>query len=96
MNALYIAYNIHVFLWLANFLFVKGRGDEPIGLFFIHLCDIPCGDAFPAAGAEDRPVVLGKVEAADDDSVVIHLHKIALANFLVMGDEALAIRAADL
>ena len=75
---------------------MKGRGDEAIGLLLIHLCDIPCSDTLPAARAEDCPMVLGKVEGAGDDSVVIHLHKIALADFLVMGDEALTMRATDL
>ena len=41
-------------------------------------------------------MVLGEINCAVDDSVVIHFYEITFANFLIIGNEALAIGTGNL
>lgn len=75
---------------------VEGRGNQAIGLLFVHFGHVPGGDALTAVGAEQGAVVERKVDSALDDSVIVHFHKVAFADLLVVGDELLAIGASDL
>ena len=79
-----------------HFLFVKCGRYQPVRFFFIRFGYIPCGYTFFAVGAKQSPVEKGKIQTALDNSVIIHFYKITFADFLVMGDEAFAISAANL
>jgi len=81
--------------WI-DLLFIEGRGHKAVSFLFVHFRDIPGGYAFAAVGAEQSPVILRKVDGALNYPVIIHFYKIALANFLIIGDEAFAISAAYL
>jgi hypothetical protein len=60
---------------------------------FIHLCDVPSGDALSAIRAEYRAVILREVHATVNDAVVIHLDEVAFADFLIIGDKSFAMTA---
>ena len=74
---------------------MKGGGHKTIGFFLVHLCYIPGRNMRTAIRAIERAVILGKVNRALHDSIVIHFHKIALADFLVFGDKTLAMGATN-
>ena len=82
-------------LFLGFFLVECGRY-ETIRFLFVHLRHIPRGDPLTAIRAKYRAVVLREVDGTFYDPVVVHLHKICLANFLVFCDEAFAIGAANI
>ena len=60
---------------------MKGRRHEPIRFFLVHLRYIPCGDSLTTGRAENRSVVLREVDHTVNDAVIVHLDKIALADF---------------
>ena len=78
-----------------NLSFVKCGRYKPVCFFFVHFGYVPCGNTLFAAGAEQCPVVKGKINAAIDNSVVVHFYKIAFAGLLIVRNEAFAISAAD-
>ena len=41
-------------------------------------------------------MVLGEINGAFDDPIIVHLHKIALADLLISGNEVFTVCAADL
>ena len=75
-------------------LLVERGRHEPIRFFLVHLRDIPRGDALSAVWAEYRAVILREVYRPFYDAVIEHLDKVALANLLIVGNEAFAIGAA--
>jgi hypothetical protein len=77
-----------------HLLLVKSRRHQAVRFLFVHLGDVARGDSLVAGGAEKRSVVLRKVYASFDDSVVVHFYKIAFADFLIVGDKAFAVGAA--
>ena len=79
-----------------DFFLVKRRGHQAVRLFFVHFGDVPCGDLCAAVGTKQCPVVLGEVNRAVYDTVVVHFYKVTLADFLVVGDEGFAMGASDL
>gem|GEM_PF-4067313 len=46
--------------------------------------------------AENCAVILREVNGTVDYAVIVHFYKIALADFLIVGDEAFAVGAGDL
>jgi hypothetical protein len=81
---------------MLNLLLVESGWDKPIRFFFVHFGYVPSGDALSAVRAKYRSVVFREINATVDDAVVIHLDKIALANFLVICDKAFAMRTNNL
>ena len=79
----------------SNFPFVEGRGYKAICFLLIHLRYIACGNMSAAIRAVQRTVILRKVDRTLDDSIIIHLHKVTLADFLILGDEAFTAPAAN-
>ena len=75
--------------------FVECGRHEPVRFFLIHLGDVPRGDPLAAVRAVYGAVILRKVDGAVDDAIIVHLHKAALADLLVIGDETFAIGASD-
>jgi len=81
--------------YCSHFLFVERARRESVRFLLVHFGYIPGGYARPAAGAEQGPVILRKIDGSLDNPVVIHLYKIALADFLIACDQAFAIRTTD-
>jgi len=75
--------------------FLKPGRHKPIDFLFIHLCHVSCGDAGIAVGAKYRAVMLGKVQHPVNNPLVVHLHEVAFAHFLIMGNECFAMGAVD-
>ena len=75
---------------------MKGRWHQPIRFLFIHFRHIPGRNPLAALRTKYGAVICGKIHGTLDDSVVIHLHKITLPDFLIVGDVAFAMGAAYL
>jgi hypothetical protein len=74
---------------------VEGRRNKPVGFFFIYFRRVPGSDLLAAIGAKQRSMVLGEINRALNNPVVVHFYKIALPHFLIAGNQAFAIGAAD-
>jgi len=72
---------------------MKRRWHKPIRFFFINLGHIPRRDSLIAIRAKNRAVILGKINHTVNNTVVVHLHEVTFANFLIMSDKSLAIGA---
>ena len=79
-----------------DFLLIERGRHKSVRFLLIHLRDIPCGDTLAAVRAKNRPMILGKVNRAVDNPVVIHLDKIALPDLLIVGDETFTIDTVNL
>jgi len=76
----------------SRFSFVKRGWHKAIGFLLIRRC-IARRYTGSAAWAEDRAMKLGKVDSPVNDPFVVHLHEVALAYFLVIGNKVLAVGA---
>jgi len=74
---------------------MKGRGHKAVCFFFIHLGNIPCGDALVAAWAEYRAVFFREIYKAVYYAVIVHLYKVAFAYLLIVGNECFAVGASN-
>jgi len=91
----HIAINVFIYSVISNFLFMKCRWHEAVCFFFVHLRHVACGDAFIALGTKYCAVVFGKINHAVNYAVIVHFNKITLTNFLIIGNEGFAMRAAN-
>ena len=80
--------------WRICSLLVECGRHKTVSFLFVHFGYIPRGYPRAAVRAENRAVVLRKVNRTFDNSVVIHFYKIAFTDFLVSGNETFAVRTA--
>jgi len=78
-----------------HLLFMKRRRHEPVRFLFVHLRHVARRDPLTAVRAENRAVIFRVVLDAINDAFIVHLHKVALAHLLVVGDERTTIGACD-
>ena len=74
---------------------MERRRYKTIGFLLVHLGDIPGCNMSAAIRTVECAVILGEVDRTLNDSIIIHLHKVAFADFLILGNKAFAMPAGN-
>lgn len=75
---------------------MESRRYQPISFFLVSFGHIPRRDPLAAFRTKQGSVKLRKIDGTLDNTVIIHLYKIALTDLLIKSDKAFTICARDL